>query len=252
MSNDELPVRPEEDSTPDNDDSDGDSAWMSRKTIAIVLSAVFTVLFSAAVLILAPFLWKVAYIALVVGFVPGLLLFPWIASPFAPGLWVLSDAVTRIHFTISQIIRKAGVLVKRSSNEYEHATYLPDDDAALCADGTKVPIDDDRTSWGLFGKRRLGLTWEPGTDLHERVRANRRNGGDAESVTDGGEDELALNMGAAHRYFEGANDADVISRTEEKAEAEHGGGGDELSGLAMAMLIAFMLFLGSMTTFLML
>lgn len=252
MSNDELSVRREEDSTPDTDAGDNGSAWLSRKTIAIVLSAVFTVLFSAAVLIFAPFLWTIAYIALVVGFLPGLLLFPWIASPFGPGLWVLSDAVTRIHFTISQIIRKAGVLVKRSSNEYEHATYLPEEGAALCADGAKIPVDDDRTSWGLFGKRRLGLTWEPGTDLHERVRADRSYDGDPESVTDGGEDELAVNMDAAHRYFEGANDADVISRTEEKAEAEYGGGGDELSGLAMAMLIAFMLFLGSMTTFLML
>ncbi len=157
---------------------------------------------------------------------------------------MLDEPFARIHLTISQFIRRAGVLVKRASNDYELGTYLPDSEEVLLSD-TRLPVDADQTSWGLFGKRKFGVTWEFGTDLHRRITP-----ADEAVATDGGGDRT-VNVAAAHRYFRGANDADVISRTEESAEAEYGGG-EELSTTVMGLLVALMLFLGSMTTWLML
>lgn len=180
-------------------------------------------------------------IALLVGFIPGLLLFHWLASPFGPGIPLMGEAFARIFMTVSQVIRDAGVLVKRASGEYEIGTYIPERGQVMLTDGT-MPIDEDSTRWSLFGKRKFGITWEPGTDLHNRIAR------DVE--TDGG--ELPINMGAAHRYMRGVNDSDAITRTENKAKAEYGGGSDQLSDLTMALLVGLMLLLGSMTTWLML
>jgi len=47
-------------------------------------------------------------IGLLIGSVFGITLFPWLASPFSPGLWKLSTPFTRIILTVSQFIR-AGV-----------------------------------------------------------------------------------------------------------------------------------------------
>lgn len=217
---------------------------LSRTQLAVGLSVLLGVLVLAAVVVFAPFLWTVAVFATIVGFVPGLLLFPWVTSPFGPGLLMLDEPFARIHFTISQFIRRAGVVVKRASNDYEFGTYLPESNEVLLSD-TRVPLDTEQLSWGLFGKRKFGVTWELGTDLHRRIMPSGE-----EVATDGG-GERTVNVAAAHRYFRGSNDADVISRTEEAAEAEYGGG-EELSTPMMGLLVGLMLFLGSMTTFLML
>lgn len=241
---------PTDTSDTESDPSGGDGSRLpvSLKTIAIAATAVFAVLFTAAVVIVAPFMWTVAYFALIVGLIPGLTLFPWITSPFGPGMWMLSEPFARIHLTISQFIRRVGILVKRQSNNYEIGIYLEDEGEAVMSDG-RVPIDEERTSWGLFGKRKFGVTASKDTDFYQRVRSDTDQ--DA-AVTDGGEDGFAVNMAAVHRYFEGANDSDAISRTEEKAEAEYGGGSEELSGTAMGLLIGLMLLMGSMTTYMML
>lgn len=250
---------------PDNQDEDDETEWLddqdtkgdddgewherlpvSEKSLAIGLSAVFFALLTVSVVLYAPFLWTVAYFATIFGFVPGLTLFPWITSPFGPGLWLLSEPFARIHLTISQFIRRVGVLVKRASNEYEIGTYLPGSGEVLLSD-TRLEVDEDRTSWGLFGKRKFGVTWETGTDLYERVTATE----DTDAVADGGSG-ITVNINAAHRFMERSNEADAISRTEEQAEAKYGGGGEELGGLTMGMLIAMMLVLGSMTTWMML
>lgn len=217
---------------------------VSQTKLAAGLSALLGVLVLAAVVVFAPFLWTVAVFATIAGFLPGVLLFPWVTSPFGPGLLVLDEPFARIHFTISQFIRRAGVLVKRASNDYEFGTYLPESDEVLLSD-TRLPIDSEQASWGLFGKRKFGVTWELGTDLHRRITPSGE-----QMAADGG-DERTVNVAAAHRYFRGGNESDVISRTEESAEAEYGGG-EELSTGMMGLLVGLMLFLGSMTTFLML
>ena len=190
-------------------------------------------------------LWIIAVVALLVGFVPGALLFPWLASPLGPGLWKLSTPFTRIFLTVSQFIRKRGVLVKTNSEYYEMGTYTETEDGAvaLLSDRT-VPLDAGNLYWGLFGKKPFAVTWEPGTELHKRIA----DGDD--TAADGG--EYPINMGALHRYLRDANDADAIFRTEEKAKAEHGGGSDTLGDLTMLVLIGFMLVLGSLTTWFML
>lgn len=257
MSNDTDTESDDETEWLDDQDPGGDAddaAWherlpVSAKTLAIGLSAVFFALVTVVVVLYAPFLWTVAYFATIIGFIPGLTLFPWVTSPFGPGLWVLSEPFARIHLTISQFIRRIGVLVKRADNNYEIGTYLPEPGEVLLSD-RRLEIDDERTSWGLFGKRKFGVTWEVGTDLYDRVTATSEEA-DAEAVADGG-DGITVNINAAHRYMERSNEADAISRTEEQAEAKYGGGGEELGGLTMAMLIAVMLVLGSMTTYVML
>lgn len=187
-------------------------------------------------------LWILAIIALLIGFLPGATLFPWLASPFGPGLWILSEPFARIHLTISQFIRRdGGVLVKRESDDYEIGTYLPDAGEVVLSD-TRLPVDPDDISWGLFGKRPFGMTWEPGTTLHKRITR--------EADPDEGAG-LPVNIGAAHRFVEGANDADVITRTENKAKAEYGGGNQGLSGLVMAVLVGAMLVMGSFTAWFM-
>lgn len=217
---------------------------VSQRTLAVILSGLFAVLLLAAIVAFAPFQWTVAALAVIAGFVPGVLLFPWITSPFGPGLLMLDEPFARIHFTISQFIRRAGVLVKRSSNEYEIGTYLPDDDEVLLSD-TRLPVDEDRLSWGLFGKRKFGVTSELGTDFWRRITPR------GEGMAADGGDEVTVNVAAAHRQLRGANDADVISRTEEAAEAEYGGG-EELSTSVMGLLVGLMLVLGSMTAWVML
>jgi hypothetical protein len=190
-------------------------------------------------------LWIIAVITLTVGFVPGLLLFPWLASPVGPGLWKLSTPFTRIFLTVSQFIRKKGVLVKTSDGYYEIGTFVDEDGEAraLLSDRT-VPLDFEELSWGLFGKRPFGVTWEPGTELHQRISV------DDPAQADGG--GYAVNVGALHRYLRGANDESAITRTEEKAKAEFGLGDNQLSDLTMGILVGTMLLLGSLTTWMML
>lgn len=181
-----------------------------------------------------------AAVALVLGLLPGLLLFPAAASPFAPGLWVLNAPFARIFHTIAQVIRGQGVLVKRKSGTYEAGQYDPEREQVFLSDGWHN-VNAERTTWALFGKRPFGVTWEEGTDLHERVARE----GD-------GEDGLPINMGAVHRYLRGANEADAISRTEQAAAAEYGGGDDGISTILMAVLIGAMAVMGSLTTYVML
>lgn len=187
--------------------------------------------------------WGIAVIASLIGFIPGLVWFHWLASPFPPSILIGKEAFARIFLTISQIIRRQGVLVKRKTGEYEIGTYLPDTEEIVLTD-RRLPVDADELVWGLFGKRHFGLTWEPGTDFHQRIQR------DDGAATDGG--GLPIDMGAAHRYLRGVNDSDAITRTENKAKAEHGGGSDGISDLWMAILIGVMLVLGWLTTFIML
>jgi hypothetical protein len=157
--------------------------------------------------------------------------------------------------TISQVIRGRGAIVRRQDGSYEHGTYDPKRSCVQLSD-TTVPVDNNDLSWGLFGKRPLTLTWEAGTDIHERVRTDSTEPG-LVPVTDGGahrlrDRDLEIDMGAAHRLLRGVNESDEISRTEEKAEAEYGGAGDDLDGVLMGVLVGVMLVLGTLTTFMML
>lgn len=188
-------------------------------------------------------MWGYAAIGLLAGIIPGLLLFPWLASPFnlIPYFSKIAAPFTRVFLTVSQFIRGAGVLVKRSNGSYEIGTYLPDKEVVQLSDRT-MALDAEQTRWGLFGKKAFGVTWESGTDLHNRIARDE--------ATDGG--ELAIDMGAAHRAMEGSNDADAISRTEEKAKAEHGGGDETLGDKAMVGLLILMVLLGSFTSWFML
>jgi len=233
--------------------------WMDEhRGVVAGVAIVVGLLAAVAVLLVAPPLWRYGLLAFGLGVLPALAFFPWITSPFSPGLWVLSAPFARIHLTLSQVIRKAGVLVKRSSNNYELATYDADSEEAVVSDG-RVPIDESSTRWGLFGKRKLGLTWELGTDIHERIRAGEPE--DAPAVSNGatpretaadGRGSVPVSLNAAHRLFRGVNEAETITRTKEQAEAEHGGGEDGLDGLMMAGLVMMMLLLGSATTYFML
>lgn len=189
-------------------------------------------------------MWAQAGIGLLVGLIPGLLLFEWLASPLGLPLWKLTEPFARIFMTVSQFIRGAGVVVKTKEGNYEIGTYLPDKEEVQLSDRT-IEVDADNLRWGLFGRKPFGITWEPGTDFHNRI-ANVD-----ELVPDGGDTNLSINMGAAHRRLEGANDADAISRTEEHAKAEHGGGSDAFSDAVMAGLIILMLLMGSGTAYLM-
>lgn len=195
--------------------------------------------------------WQQALLGLAIGFVPGLLLFPWLTSPFSPGLWKIATPFARIFMTVSQFLRGKGVLTKLKSGEYEIGTYIPESDGgpAIRVSGREIPVDPDRIRWGLFGKKAFGVTWEPGTDLHERIAST--DGPDPLApVTDGGEETMTVNMAAAHRYLKNTNNAHAISRTEEHAEAEYGGGDQRLSDKVMAGLIALMMVLGSATAYL--
>lgn len=239
-----LPAPMDTDGSGDDDDDGGLALPVSMRTVAIALSALFALLLSVTVLLVAPFMWKVAIIATVLGFLPGLTLFPWVTSPLGPGLWMLSQPFARIHLTISQFIRRAGVLVKRSTNEYEIGTYLPESGEAMLSDG-RVDVDENRTSWALFGKRKFGVTASLHTDLYERLKADDTAGARA----DGG--QARVNLNAAHRYMEGSNEIEAISRTKEAAEAQFGGG-EELGTLTMGILVGVMLMLGSFTAMMML
>ena len=178
-----------------------------------------------------------AGIALTAGALLGVALFPWAASPLpGPGFKLMGGAFGRIFLTVSQMIRGKGVLVKRANNAYEIGTYDADTESIVLSDGRFDAFNADATRWTLFGKRPFAVTWEPGTDLHRRVRT-----GDGD-----------INMGAAHRLMRGGTEADAITRTEEDAKAKHGGGSDGLSDLVMAVLVGAMLIMGSLTTFFML
>lgn len=182
-----------------------------------------------------------AVIVMVVGIIPGLFLFPALASPFVPaGLWILSTPFAKVFHTIAQVIRGAGVLVKRKSGVYETGIYDADREQVYLGDRW-LDVDTDRLRWALFGKRRFGVTWEEGTDFHDRIRR------DAD-----GTEGVAVNMGAAHRFLRGTNDADAITRTEEASKANYGGGDEELSFLVMAALLLFSAMLGSFTSYVML
>jgi len=187
-------------------------------------------------------------IAMFIGVLPGLFLFEWLASPFGPSLWVLTTPFTRVFLTLSQFIRGKGVLVKRKSGEYEIGTYVNPNDAEpyIQLSDSTLAVDAERMVWGLFGKRDFGLTWEPGTDLHELV-ANRE---DPLAFAYGG--DMSINMAAVHRYLDGANEADAITRTEEHSKAEYGGGSDGISEKAMAGLVILMILMGTMTSYFML
>jgi len=181
-----------------------------------------------------------AFVAMVVGIGFGLALFPWAVSPMpGPGFKYAGGLFARIFHTIAQVIRGAGVLVKRSDNIYEIGGYYDATGEVYLSDGWYM-IDGDTTRWGLFGKRPFGITWEEGTDLHRRVQRD-----DSDSAHD-------INMGAVHRYLRGANEGDDIERAKEKAEAEYSGGSQGLSQLMMAVLIILMVLLGAFTTWFML
>jgi hypothetical protein len=170
------------------------------------------------------------------------LLFPWFASPFGPGLWIAAEPFARILLTASQMVRGRGVLVRRATGEFEFGTYLDDTHAVQLSDTQLALAPEDDLEWGWFGKRRLGLTWEHGTDFHRMIR-------DTDNTrADGGEsDAISVDIGTAHRMLKGTNNADVISRVEENAEAEYGGDNTTLSGIVMALLVGLMLVLGSLT-----
>ncbi|MGK7297337.1 MAG: hypothetical protein ACNS61_16190, partial [Candidatus Wenzhouxiangella sp. M2_3B_020] len=179
---------------------------------------------------------------------PGLLLFEFLASPFAPGLWKLTEPLARVFMTVSQFLRGKGVLVKRAAGHYEIGTYVPPEDGgpAVQLSDSVLELDGNQLRWGLFGRKAFGITWEPGTPFHERIAAADP------LVADGGDDEgLRVNVCAADRLLEGVNDDDGITRTEEHAKAEYGGGQDVLSDKVMAGLIALMLVLGSASAYLM-
>jgi hypothetical protein len=183
--------------------------------------------------------WTWALVAFLIGVLPGLFFFPWIRSPFAPGLWKLSTPMARVLLTVAQFLRGRGIMVKRANGRYEIGKYDEENQEAILSD-KRVPVDPERTKWGLFGKKPFGITWEKGTDLHNRVSENVE--------TDGGDgDGEYINMAAVHRILRGANDADAITRTEEHAKAEYGGGTSGISDLGMAILIMVMLLLGSAT-----
>lgn len=184
-------------------------------------------------------LWVI--VALLVGVLVGAGLFPLFASPFGPGLWKLAPPFARIFHTVAQVIRKQGVLVKRKSNEYELGIYDRERDSVYLSDGWHDGLlDASQDRWALFGKRPLAVTWEPGTDLHRKV--------ERDTATDGG--GHPIDMGAVHRYLRGTNDADAITRTEEKAKAEYGGGSDGFSDMQMVGLMVLMVVLGFLSTFL--
>lgn len=181
-------------------------------------------------------------VALIVGTLLGMGLFPLFASPFGPGLWKAAPMFARIFHTVAQVIRKQGVLVKRKTNEYELGIYDDAKQSVYLKDGWHDGLlDTSRLRWALFGKRPLAITWEPGTDLHEKVKRDTEN-------TDGG--GYPIDMGAVHRYLRGVNDPDAITRTEEKAKAEHGGGETGFSDMQMVGLMVLMVVLGFATTFL--
>jgi len=181
-----------------------------------------------------------AGIAMVVGLGFGLALFPWAMSPMpGPGFKYAGGMFARIFHTIAQVIRGEGVLVKRNDNTYEIGQY-DDDRGQVRVSDTWLDIDADKTRWGLFGKRPFGLTWEQGTDLHERVQR------------EDSDDPHDINMGAVHRFLQGTNEAEDLHRAEDKAEAEYSGGSQGLSQLMMAVLIMFMVLMGAITTWFML
>lgn len=187
-------------------------------------------------------IWMQAAIATLAGLIPGLLLFEWAASPFG-GLWKASPMFSRLILTVSQFLRGTGVLVKRASGRYELGTYL-EEEGRVQLKGETLPVEEGRTSWGLFGRKRLGVTWEPGTDLHERAMVDE---GDASA--DGG--GWTINMAAVHRYLEGTNDSDAITRTEEHSKAEHDGNDQGISQLVMALLVMVNMLLGAATAWFM-
>jgi len=201
--------------------------------------------------------WGWAGVGIFVGLVFGIAFFPWVASPFGPGIPFLNPKVAKLFFTVSQFLRGKGMLVKRASGVYEIGTYDGDAKEVVLSD-TRLLIDPKRTRWGLFGKRAFGITWEPGTDLHQRVARDEVDKDNASlslthpflDQTDGG--GYPINMAAVHRIFRGTNDADAITRTEEKSKAKHGGGDTTFDDKWMAAFIVLMLLLGSFTSWFML
>jgi len=198
-------------------------------------------------------IWGQALLGFLVGVIPGFLLVVFLASPFVPGLWILTEPVARVLVTLSQFIRGRGVLVKRASGHYELGTYIPardSPDGAPCVQlsETTLPVDGDALRWGQLGRKPFGLTWEPGTELHERAVPTDENG---DPLADGCDAEPTVNVDAVHRYLRGVNEEGAISRTEEHAKAEYGGGPTRISDKVMAVLIVVMMLLGTVTGYLM-
>lgn len=189
-------------------------------------------------------LWTQAAIGLLVGLLPGLLLLKFLASPLCPRIPILSTILARVLLTVSQFIRGQGVLVKRDTGEYEIGTYVNDIDgkSAVKVSDKLIKVDSNSLTWGLFGKKNFGLTWEPGTELHQRMRTGERK-------TDGGKG-YEINMAAAHRYLKGSNESQAIDRTKEHAEAQFGGGNQGLGTKLKIAYVVLMLILGVATTFL--
>lgn len=189
-------------------------------------------------------MWTQAAIGLLIGLLPGLTLFIWLASPFGPSIPYLNTVFARVLLTVSQFIRGNGVLVKRKNGNYEIGTFVDDEaEPYIQATNAEIPVDPDNLTWGLFGKKDFGITWEPGTELHQRMQVT-------DPLADGGKRGYEVNMAAAHRYLEGTNEMASIERTEEHAEAQFGGGNQ---GFGTKMKIAYvivMLLLGILTTFL--
>lgn len=188
--------------------------------------------------------WVIAIIAMLAGIVPGITFIMWWASPFAPGAWKAAAPVARLLMTLSQYIRGKGILVKLQDDTYRIGTYVEEEDGgpAVAVDNRQIELDSDEITWRLFGRKPFGVTWEPGTRLHKIIRRDN-------AATDGG--GLPINAGTFHRHFEGANSSTAIDRTEEHAKAEYGGGSEKLSDIVMAVLIIFMLLLGTVTSWLM-
>jgi len=183
----------------------------------------------------------IGLIAMVIGLIPGFLLFEWLASPFGPGLWVLATPFARIFLTVGQFARSTtgpGVLVKRKSGKYEIGTCDLDRGVIVLSD-SELEFDQDEVIWNLFGKKDFGITWEAGTDFHNRImRAPAAS-------SDGG--AYPINMAAAHRLLRGGNEIEAINRTESHAEAEYDGNSAGISQWGMAGLIMVMLILGTAT-----
>jgi hypothetical protein len=188
--------------------------------------------------------WVIGIVAMLAGIIPGVTFVIWWASPFAPGAWKLAEPVARLLFTLSQYIRGKGILVKLKDDTYRIGTYVEEEDGgpAVAVDGRQIDLDGEEITWRLLGRKPFGVTWEPGTMLHQIIEGG-------EAATDGG--GYPVDLGAFHRHLEGTNSSEAIDRTQEHAKAEFGGGSTKLGDWTMVALIVFMMILGTLTSYLM-
>lgn len=188
-------------------------------------------------------IWTQAIIGLLLGIIPGVTVILWMASPFGPTIPFLSTALARVLLTVSQFIRGKGVLVKRETGEFEIGTYVEDspNGAIVRVSDDIIEVDPERLTWGLFGKKDFGLTWELGTELHQRMQTQ-------DPLADGGVLGYEVNMAALHRYLRGTNEQGPIDRTEEHAEAQYGDGDHGFGTKMKIAYVVLMLILGIATT----